>query len=224
MYALPLPHPAACFALPAPDAIRGLPAAPSPPLFAVAHSVHRIRAADAAVTGAPSSLALAVTSERSATGLNAGACTARPCAAGTCARRPADRRNMCGGARALRERTGPRTGSGARCVKTAAGRLHRAPRFVTSVAGTTTRNAHGDRGSVVSLNRRDGSNPMRRRRFKPETVCRATLPLSTPVGVDIVTPDAPIGAELLEGSGVRRATPEPSVLRRSLMGTCPCFG
>ena len=29
---------------------------------------------------------------------------------------------------------------------------------------------------VVSLNRRDGSNPLRRRRFKPMTVCRPKAP------------------------------------------------
>ena len=35
------------------------------------------------------------------------------------------------------------------------------------------RNAHGDCGPVVSLNRRDGSNPLRRRLFQPVTIGRA---------------------------------------------------
>ena len=67
--------------------------------------------------------------------------------------------------------------SGARCVRQGAGRLRRAPCFVTSAAETTTRNAPDDRGPLVSLNRRDGSKPLRRRPLKPVTVCRATLPL-----------------------------------------------
>ena len=40
-----------------------------------------------------------------------------------------------------------------------------------------------------SLTRRVSSNPLRRRRFKPVTVCRATAPISTPAGV-LVTPEA----------------------------------
>ena len=35
------------------------------------------------------------------------------------------------------------------------------------------RNAHGDCGPVVSLKRRDGFNPLRRRLSRPMTVCRA---------------------------------------------------
>ena len=71
----------------------------------------------------------------------------------------------------------PATGSGARCVKNAVARLHRAPHFVTSVAGTTTRNALGDRGPVVSLKRRDGSKPLRRRPPGPDAVCTARTPV-----------------------------------------------
>ena len=66
------------------------------------------RAADAAVTGYPTTPALAVTSERRAIAMNCIASTVRPCAAGTCARRPFARRNMCGRAYALRERSRPR--------------------------------------------------------------------------------------------------------------------
>ncbi len=77
-----------------------------------------------------------------------------------------------------------------------AGDLHQDMRSVTR---TTTRNALGDCGPVVSLNRRDGSNPLRRRRFKPVTVCRATSPNSTPVGVLVLTLHAP------EGEGVSSA-------------------
>ncbi len=47
------------------------------------------------------------------------------------------------------------------CVKTAARCLHPAPRSITSVDRTTTRNALRCRGPVVSLNRRDGSIPLR---------------------------------------------------------------
>ena len=57
------------------------------------------------------------------------------------------------------------------------------------------RNALGDCGPVVSLNRRDGSNPLRRRPFRPMTVCRAQSPTWTPCGVFPVTPDAPVVQE-----------------------------
>ncbi len=66
------------------------------------------RAADAAVTGYPTTPALAVTSERRTIAMNCIAFTVRPCAAGTCARRPSARRNMCGRTYALRERSRPR--------------------------------------------------------------------------------------------------------------------
>ncbi len=78
--------------------------------------------------------------------------------------------------------------SDARSVKNAAGRLRRA--LLPHIAGTTTRNTYRDRGPGVSLNRRDGCNPLRRWRFKPVTVWRTTLPLSTPVGVQFLTPAA----------------------------------
>ena len=71
----------------------------------------------------------------------------------------------------------PATGSDARCVKNAVARLHRAPRFVTSVTRKTTRNALGDRGPVVSLKRRDGSKPLRRRPPGPDAVCTARTPV-----------------------------------------------
>ncbi len=51
--------------------------------------------------------------------------------------------------------------------------LHHATRSVTHGAGKTTRNALGDCGPVVSLNRRSGSQPLRYRPSRPMTVCRA---------------------------------------------------
>ncbi len=89
---------------------------------------------------------------------------------------------------AARMRLGNSPGRGAPCVMNAAADLRQDTRFVTSVPWTTTRNALRCRGPVVSLNRRGGSKPLQRRRFKPVTVCRAALPLSTPIGVDILTP------------------------------------
>ena len=76
--------------------------------MSVAASVRRTRAADAAVTGYPITPALAVTSERRVIAMNCITFTVRPCAAGTCARRSAAWRNMCGRAYALRERSRPR--------------------------------------------------------------------------------------------------------------------
>ena len=46
------------------------------------------------------------------------------------------------------------------------------------------------RGPIVSLNRRDGSNPLRRGRYRPTTVCQAQVSIRTPGGVDLATPDA----------------------------------
>ena len=54
--------------------------------------------------------------------------------------------------------------------KAGADDLHAAPRFDTSAVGKAMRNAFGDCGPVVSLNRRAGSNPLRRRLFRPMTV------------------------------------------------------
>lgn len=78
---------------------------------------------------------------------------------------------------------GNRMSWGARCVKNAADRLHRAPNFVIPIAGTTMRNAlpRSWTGRLAQLLRR--LHPLRGLRFKPVLVCRATMPLSTPIGV-----------------------------------------
>ncbi len=139
-------------------------------------STHRRRHRCSAVTRALFAHACAVTDERPAVALYIDCCTARRCAAGTCVRltvavREHVRRfsvrdgNGCA-------RTAVATVAGAPCVRNARARLHGAQRFVTSVAGKTTRNAPEGCGPVLSLKRRDGSNPLRRRLFQPMMVCR----------------------------------------------------
>ncbi len=53
-------------------------------------------------------------------------------------------------------------------------------------------NAHGDCGPVVSLNRRDGFKPLRRRPLKLDTVCGTQFPLGLRSESFLVTPDAPM--------------------------------
>lgn len=73
-------------------------------------------------------------------------------------------------------RSGSDPDRSAPCMQNRPNRLHPGHDFVVPVHRTATRNAHGDCGPVVSLKGREGSKPLRQRRFRPRTVCRARAP------------------------------------------------
>ena len=85
-------------------------------------------------------------------------------------------------------------------------------------SGCRSRHALVDRGTVVSLNPRDGSKPLRRRLFKPMAVCWVTLPTSTPVGVLVLH----VVRQWPENSRLRASFENASTESRTVRGEAGC--